>query len=454
MSWFTVLVKGIRDAYERFGHEQTPLTLLFGNARKENDSTTHQEGIATISDAEVAGERSKVITSVLGTRLYFSVRMPPGAKVSSWVSLGYAATPQCDEGVEFSLGVEHEGHLLILSRRMARAPRNKLRTNWRRISADLSEFAGREVSIVLQTCGGRSGVCDRVAFWGNPRLLRKRSRREKVSKIRVRLSVGGLSALFTTFLRSFHDAPGASNISETYRRWIKRHALTMEGMDRIRAEIQQFHYQPLVSAITPVHDTDPHYLARCIESVRSQLYPHWELSLFDDGSTKPGVQEILRKYEALDGRIKVAYSTTNLGISRASNAALANAAGEFVTFLDHDDELAPEALYEVVALLQKHPEADIIYSDEDKLELDGTRSEPFFKPDWSPEYLLSCMYTGHLGAYRRQLVNAVGGFRPGFEGSQDYDLMLRMVEKSQKVFHIPKILYHWRKDSGFHGGGC
>ncbi|MBZ5514889.1 MAG: glycosyltransferase family 2 protein [Acidobacteriia bacterium] len=266
------------------------------------------------------------------------------------------------------------------------------------------------------------------------------------------MSVGGVRALLTTFLQSFRAGPGTSSLAATYQRWLKRHALTPGDVERIRGEIERFRGRPLISVITPVYNTDSRWLTQCVESVRAQLYPHWELSLFDDGSTEPGVREILRKYEALDSRIKVGHSPTNLGISLASNAALARATGEYVTMLDHDDELAPEALFEVARFLQERPEADIIYSDEDKLELDGSRSEPFFKPDWSPEYLLSCMYTSHLGVYRRELVAAVGGFRPGFEGCQDYDLMLRLAERTKSIFHIPKVLYHWRKVPGSTAG--
>ena len=452
MNWIGNFVKGIQDAYERFSHEQTPLTLLFGNARKENEFARDQREVATIIEGEVAGEMRNVVAAMPGTRLCFDVRLPVSAKVSSWVALGSGKTSGCNQRIEFSLGVKLNRNLFILSRRVVLPPRTAGRVCWHRISADLSQFAGRELSIVLQTSAGPTDEHDHVAFWGNPRLLRTRSWREKKSKIGVRLSVGGLPALLTTFLQSFKDHPGTGITSAAYWHWIDRHSLTSEDMDRVRRRILDFRYRPLISVITPVYDTDSQYLSRCIESVRGQLYPYWELSIFDDGSTKLGVRDILRKYASLDCRIRVKSASSNLGISLASNAALENASGEYVAFLDHDDELAPEALFEVAALIQEHPEADIIYSDEDKLELDGTRSEPFFKPDWSPEYLLSCMYTSHLGVYRRELVTAVGGFRPGFEGCQDYDLMLRLVEKTQRIFHIPKVLYHWRKVLGSTAG--
>ena len=152
----------------------------------------------------------------------------------------------------------------------------------------------------------------------------------------------------------------------------------------------------------------------------------------------------MESWEEQDPRIKVTYSTKNEGISRASNHALELASGEFVGLLDHDDELSSDALYEVVSLLQQQPDADMIYSDEDMLDPKGRRVRPHFKPDWSPEHMLAVMYTCHFGVYRRRLLEEIGGFRVGFEGAQDYDLVLRLSEKTDQIYHIPKILYHWR----------
>jgi GT2 family glycosyltransferase len=157
---------------------------------------------------------------------------------------------------------------------------------------------------------------------------------------------------------------------------------------------------------------------------------------------------MLESWTRADSRIKVIVSSGNSGISAATNQALRLATGEFIGLLDHDDELSPAALYEVVKLLQEHPEADVIYSDEDKLERDGRRSDPFFKPAWSPEYLYSLNYVCHFGVYRKQHVEEVGGLRTEFNGSQDYDLLLRVAERTQRIFHIPEVLYHWRKTLG------
>ncbi|MBD2088486.1 glycosyltransferase [Microcoleus sp. FACHB-1515] len=207
---------------------------------------------------------------------------------------------------------------------------------------------------------------------------------------------------------------------------------------------QAFRYQPLISIVTPVYNPPELFLRQAIDSVLNQIYPHWELCVADDASSALHVRPILEEYAARDSRIKVTFRSQNGHISRCSNSALELATGDFVALLDHDDLLTPNALYEVVLLLNRHPEADMIYSDEDRIDDRNQLQNPFFKPDWSPDSFLSRMYTCHLGVYRRALLMEIGGFRAEYEGSQDYDLVLRFTEKTKHIFHIPKILYHWR----------
>ena len=205
-----------------------------------------------------------------------------------------------------------------------------------------------------------------------------------------------------------------------------------------------FKYQPTISIIFPVYNTPEKYLIDAIESVLNQIYPHWELCIADDASTKFHIRKILDHYSQLDSRIKVVFRTENGHISRSSNTAIEIATGDFIGLLDHDDLLTSDALCEVALLLNQHPEADLIYSDEDKVNDNNQFIFPTYKPDWCPDSLLSRMYTSHFSIYRRSIVNEIGGFRVGYEGSQDYDLALRFTEKTNKIFHIPKILYHWR----------
>jgi len=238
-------------------------------------------------------------------------------------------------------------------------------------------------------------------------------------------------------------APAVQTL-DVYAQWRKRHDPKPADLQRMRSSLAQLSFQPTISLIVPVYNPSRQFLTAMIESVLSQVYPHWELCLADDASTEPHVREVITRYEALDDRIKVEFRSENGHISAASNSALSLATGEFIALLDHDDALAPQALYEMVAQLNQQPDLDMIYSDEDKIDTGDRRFDPFFKPDWCPDSFLSRMYTCHLGVYRRTLVDEIGGFRVGFEGAQDYDFVLRFTELTQRIAHLPKILYHWR----------
>ena len=233
-------------------------------------------------------------------------------------------------------------------------------------------------------------------------------------------------------------------LDENYERWIEHYSIGEEQLIQMRNEIESFEYKPKISIIVPVYNVDEVWLRKCIDSVRAQIYNNWELCIADDASPKSHVRQVLEEYIALDSRIKVVFREKNGHISEASNSALELASGDFIGLLDNDDELTADALFQNVRLLNQYPQADMIYSDEDKITVDGQRHSPFFKPDYSPDLLLTHMYVCHFGVYRSSLVKQIGGFRKGYEGSQDFDLALRMTEVTKNVYHIPKILYHWR----------
>jgi GT2 family glycosyltransferase len=237
-----------------------------------------------------------------------------------------------------------------------------------------------------------------------------------------------------------------------YWTWLERNSTTPEQLERCRNEAKAFRYQPLISIVTPVYNVEERWLRKAIESVLVQVYAHWELCLVDDASTRPHVRGVLNEYAAQDARVRTIFRETNGGIAAASQTGVEYASGEFVAFLDHDDELAAEALFEVVERLNRDPDRDVFYSDEDKLDENGQRVEPFFKPDWSPDLLLSMNYMCHLTVVRKTVLTRVGGFRPGYDGSQDYDLVLRVTEQTDRIVHIPKVLYHWRKIPGSAAG--
>jgi len=236
----------------------------------------------------------------------------------------------------------------------------------------------------------------------------------------------------------------------SYGLWRKQHAIQKPNIEEFTQSLSK---APKFSILVPVYNTNIDFLKSCLDSVLEQFYPYWELCIADDFSSDTEIKNILESYKNKDDRIKIIYRKQTGHISEATNSALSLASGEFVCLLDSDDLLSPDALYEIAKLLKNQPEIDMIYSDEDRLSEDGRFIEPFFKPDWSPDTFLSVMYTCHLSTYRRSIINDIGGFRVGYEGSQDWDLALRFTEKTNKIAHIPKILYHWRIHSNSTASG-
>ena len=222
-----------------------------------------------------------------------------------------------------------------------------------------------------------------------------------------------------------------------YKKWI-------EANEHDIYNVTELEYNPLFSVVIPVYNVADNMLRECIDSVLKQTYKNFEIVLVDDASTQPSVRKVLGEYEGKPG-ITVIYRQENGHISRATNDGIHAAKGEFVALCDCDDLYAPNALYEMAKLLNEDSKLDFIYSDEDHISEDGKeRSNPFFKPDWSPDTFMSLMYTCHLAVFRRTLLEEIGCLRVGFEGSQDYDLVLRVMEKTTHIGHVPKILYHWR----------
>jgi GT2 family glycosyltransferase len=258
------------------------------------------------------------------------------------------------------------------------------------------------------------------------------------------------AALFARYVGTaaavVEEIPGGS-----YAAWIKAYGFDgPESRDMRITAARKLSVRPLLSVLLPVYDTAEKWLRECLDSVRNQAYVDWELCIADDASPSPHIRRILDEYVALDSRIRVSYRERNGHISAASNTALAMACGTFVVLLDHDDKLPANAFYEIVRAIEENPQADLLYSDEDKIDEHGVRFDPYFKPDWNPDLFYSQNFISHLGVYRTGLVRSVGGFREAFVGSQDYDLALRCVAhlRGEQIVHIPRILYHWRAISG------
>jgi glycosyltransferase involved in cell wall biosynthesis len=295
---------------------------------------------------------------------------------------------------------------------------------------------------------GRAEATLRMAWPLALRLLREPERIPQVARRYARaLRAGGLRGLDGVL---GEKSRGRLSL-ESYEDWIRQYGtLTDADREALRRGVEALPYKPLVSVVMPTYNTPEVWLRQALDSVRAQLYPHWELCIADDASPRPEVRRVLEEYAQRDARIRFVVRPTNGHISAASNSALELARGEFVALLDHDDELSEDALARVVEALNAHPDADIVFSDEDKLDTSGRRFDPYFKPEWNLDLFRSQNLISHLGVYRTERVREVGAFRQGFEGSQDYDLALRVVERTTpaRIRHVPRVLYHWRAIPG------
>ncbi len=307
-------------------------------------------------------------------------------------------------------------------------------------------------------CGVRSGL--RIGEEGMPDrlVMREVGRLEAVMRlllghgwgpagvVRATLGLGqGLEASLRG-LAAEHTPAETSG----YQQWIELYDTPSRSeVATMRALARAMSDAPLFSVIVPTYDTPAPLLREMIGSVRAQVYPRWELCIADDASTRPHVRAILREAAAAEPRIRLSLRDRNGNISAASNSALALANGDFAALLDHDDVLPPHALLSMAQAIRANPRTDMLYSDEDKLDADGHRYDPYFKPDYSPELLAGQNFISHLGVYRIAMVRDLGGMREGFEGSQDYDLALRMAARTRgPIVHVPHILYHWRQYPG------
>ncbi len=243
--------------------------------------------------------------------------------------------------------------------------------------------------------------------------------------------------------------PDAQLDNAAYRAWLEEHAERLEGeRAELARNLESSTTAPTIGVVVPVYKPDVEALRATVDSVRGQSYARWQLCLCDDGSGDPVLAAALDEWARLEARIRVSRNERNRGISGAMNGALALTDADFVCFLDQDDLLEPDALAEVARAIAADPTIDVVYTDEDKVDEEGERYEPYCKPDWSPELLASQMYLGHLVTIRLSLVEEVGSFRSEFDGSQDFDLALRVTERARKIEHVAKVLYHWRATPG------
>jgi glycosyltransferase involved in cell wall biosynthesis len=440
------LIGGVRTAWHRFRWNTDQLRFQ-PLAAQQTDQPHAGDAIRWLPPVRISGQAYHALFMHPRSSVRFRTEPPAGARVITGCALLPKVWGDNRGGVEFELdvtvpGLSWQGRRTIRSKPGERFADRR----WRLVSISLPAGRAQEVVIGLSTRlpGGASGN-SAWSVWSEPRIEWRRSTADMWRSVRALAARVRHAGLIAT-LRQIRDLQASDGHAALYRRWVAQHTPTPEALAQMAAGVRALAYRPCVSVITPIYNTDPRWLRACIESVRRQVYPDWQLCLADDGSTSKAALRVLQEYENLrDSRIRIVHLPRNMGISAASNAALDLASGEFLALLDHDDELAPEALYEVVRFLNNVPDADWIYSDEDKLDAAGERCDPYFKPDWSPEHFRSTMYSCHLMVLRASLVREVDGFRRGYEGAQDYDLALRVSERSDRIHHLPLMLYRWRK---------
>lgn len=306
---------------------------------------------------------------------------------------------------------------------------------------------GKDYYLIIR-CGGR-----RAKIKYNEDLIMRRSsvaykRRQKIKDlmnmetVRVAMDFWKDNGLKALILKSKHKLQGIDNDYD-YGEWYELTKPSEEELERQRAEV--FDYSPRLSIVIPAYKTPERYLKEMLQSIEAQTYKNWEVCVADGSPRGESSERLLRRFAERDQRFKYVILGENKGIAGNTNAAMEMASGDFIVLADHDDTLPPHALYECVKAINKDPEYDVIYSDEDKLDMDGKALfDPHFKPDFNPDLLTSVNYICHLFVVNRELVEAVGGFRQEFDGAQDYDFIFRCTEAARKICHIPKVLYHWR----------
>ena len=396
------------------------------------------------SNARFSISRSDAATPVLAAgwyRLKGSVRVFTGTLAAPCFSLVYASGPA--EPMRIRIGVAEPNAngqidaLVLFTHDVAEL---SFHPSARSVAFTMEDFELRKLQRAEWICrlivalhrgaGVASNLDVRGMFYG-------------IAKCVLRGDLRQAAELLTTdYLKSTEE------LYSSYQKWLEKY----DTIDASQLRLLSLRGQklaedgPTISLLLPVYQTPERYLRRCIESVLNQAYPRWQLCVADDASPDGSIRSIVAEYAARDARIRFVFREMNGHISEASNSALLIAEGEFIGFLDHDDELRPHALLEVVEKLRCNPDAGLIYSDEDKIDAEGRRFDPYFKPDWNLDLLRSQNFLCHFTVIRADLVREVGGFRAGFEGSQDHDLFLRCVEKlpQAQILHIPKVLYHWR----------
>jgi O-antigen biosynthesis protein len=411
------LTRRLIDAFQFIGWTRTPLRWLTA------EGPTPPSGLAW-TPLTLRRRTHYALSAAARSRIEWRAYALHGSQVRVW----YAAPGAAPGSAIVSLQSQGSGGDAEVRLALSRP------SEWQELRLTLPSSGGGEVRITLHSDNPS-------VVWGDPMLGSRRPLRSVIVTGLAAMRLLGARGVARRARVLAQQAADDERYRE-WREWQRAKPATTENITGPTAGVRS-RGGPKFSIVMPVYNTDSLWLRRSVESVRRQTYTNWELCLHDDGSSNADTRATLASFSG-DARILISGAERNAGISHATNQALRMASGEFVGFLDHDDEVEPTALEEIARCLSVDPSLDVVYTDEDKIDPSGVHSQPHFKPDWSPERLLSCMYVSHLTVMRRRLVIDVGGLRSEFDGAQDYDLMLRVAERTSRIAHVPRVLYSWR----------
>jgi O-antigen biosynthesis protein len=422
--------------WSRLWFDRRPLTDLHPVTAIDRGETLQRRVLAT-PDVRVSGSTRRAIVLTTPARLSFQTTADRRSTLALWLAVAPESWGDPSRSVRVEVRIRAQG-LTVAERSLTLAPGRRWRDRrWTKISADVHGPTAVDVEAHADPGAVTIAIGDpHVASprsWAEVRVL--------AAAFAQRLARGGVRDT----RRWARQTQRRETDADRYHAWCEAHTPDRHALVDMALRVPSTPDRPRFSILVPTYNTPDVLLEACVESVRAQVYPEWELVIADDGSTREETRRLLRRYEANDPRLRVVWNADNRGIAANTQSALAQATGQFVGLLDADDVLLPHALFRVAEAILARPDVDVVYTDEDKLELDGTRSDPYFKPDWSPDLFLSSMYACHFLVLRRSVVEAAGGFRSAFDGSQDYDLMLRVMERTDRIAHVPDVLYHWRK---------
>ena len=446
------------------------LKQLFGrNSKARELAVVYAIAVAQIDAFARAAEAEKTVAAFETRQVWLGSLLTDRRKVQEIMDHQARAIASLEQRVELLLAAQEEqrNHFENLRRDRAKAQLimdgqheqlkqwvaegDKLRAEIEKLKPQLKEY--KAILKAAKAACRKKGGCFQIQT--GPKVRRTFSEKiaRELSRLPRNLGLGRKQAIALPPPETEKVAAQARPAGR-YETWISEHEPDANALEQQRQSSRDFRTRIKISLLTPVYNTPARFLEEMFASVLAQTYDNWELCVVNAAWDRPETIEILRRWDSRDERIRVEHLAENLGIAENTNRAVQMATGDFIACLDHDDVLAPFALYELARAANEFPEADILYSDEDRLSAEGKRHAPFFKPEWDPELLSASMYIGHLSAFRRFLALELDGFRKEFDLSQDYDFALRATEHARAILHVPHVLYHWREHpaSGSTGG--